>query len=205
MGRVYSLTPKGRRTLRDWLAQEPVVNDERFDPTEAKQLETMVVHELTHFPQAMPAGPQEYLALYGSKKSLVGLTIREGSAEFIAELVTGAITQRKARAYVMEREKELWKRFEKEMNSAETGEWMAVTPSDPDQPPLMAYMIGVVWVVLRRARRIAGAIDCPRSLLPHGEPVHKRHRVHRDHDWPCGDGGRAFGLSAPKSDERSAA
>ncbi len=102
----------------------------------------MIVHELTHFQQAMAAGPDEYLALYGPKKSLVGLVIREGTAEFVADQITGAITQRKARAYVIAHEKKLWKRFQKEMNGRETGDWMSVTPSDPNQPPMIGYMLG---------------------------------------------------------------
>jgi len=123
-------------------AEGQLISVERFDPSEEKKLKTMIVHELTHFQQAMAIGPEEYVALYGPKKNLLGLTIREGAAEFVTDRVTGAVTQHEARAYVMEREKGLWKRFEKEMNGRETGEWMAVTPSDPNQPPLMAYMIG---------------------------------------------------------------
>jgi hypothetical protein len=123
-------------------AEGQLISIERFDPSEGKLLETMIVHELTHFQQAMAVGPDEYISLYGPKKNLLGLVIREGAAEFVADQVTGGITQHKARAYVLEHEKALWKRFEKEMHGSDTGDWMSVTPSKPDQPPMIGYMLG---------------------------------------------------------------
>lgn len=52
------------------------------------------------------------------------------------------MTQDEARAFVEEHERELWQRFEKEMLGTETGDWMWAMPSDPAQPPHVAYVIG---------------------------------------------------------------
>lgn len=48
------------------------------------KIETLLVHELFHFQQLVATGPDEFYALFGEKKTLLGLTIREGAAEFVA-------------------------------------------------------------------------------------------------------------------------
>ncbi|UCF19066.1 MAG: hypothetical protein JSU87_14215 [Gemmatimonadota bacterium] len=105
-------------------------------------MRTLLVHELVHFQQGMAIGYEKYIALFGPEKSLLGLTIREGTAEFFADLVTGQFTQEEAREYVMSHEGELWQRFQGEMNGSETGDWMWQQPSDPEQPPHVAYVLG---------------------------------------------------------------
>jgi hypothetical protein len=121
-----------------------LVSVEKFD-IKTKRLETLVIHELVHFQQAMAVGMQKYVALFGPEKSLLGLTIREGTAEFFADLVTGRITQEKARDYVLKHEKRLWQQFQKEMYGKETGDWMWKKPKDPDQPPHIAYFMGSLF------------------------------------------------------------
>jgi hypothetical protein len=118
-----------------------LITVEKFDP-EKKRLDTLIVHELVHFQQLVATGPDEFYAIFGPKKTLLALTIREGAAEFLADRTTGRITQEKARAYVLEHEEELWSRFQADMNASDTGDWMWKTPSDPDQPRHVAYMIG---------------------------------------------------------------
>jgi hypothetical protein len=103
---------------------------------------TMIVHELVHFQQAMAMGPEKYIAIYGPEKNLLGLCIREGTAEFFADLVTGKITQDKAVDFTLKNEKKLWKRLIKEMHGRETGDWMWSKPSDPEQPNHVGYVIG---------------------------------------------------------------
>jgi hypothetical protein len=118
-----------------------LVSVEKFDITE-KSLDTLVIHELVHFQQAMSVGVEKYMAIYGPEKSLLALTIREGTAEFFADLVTGRITQEEARPYVLKHEKRLWQQFLSEMHGKETGDWMWKKPKDPDQPPHIAYYLG---------------------------------------------------------------
>jgi hypothetical protein len=103
---------------------------------------TMIIHELVHFQQVMAVGHEKYIALYGPAKNLLGLCIREGTAEFFAKLVTGKITQDKAVDFTLKNEKKLWELFIKEMHGQETGDWMWSKPSDPEQPNLVGYVIG---------------------------------------------------------------
>jgi hypothetical protein len=107
---------------------------------------TMLVHELTHFQQVVAVGYDEYKLLFGEKKNLLGLCIREGTAEFFANLVTGTLTQDQAVDYLKENESRLWKWFEKEMHGAETGDWMWSTPADSAQPKHIGYALGMLIV-----------------------------------------------------------
>ena len=99
-----------------------------------ERIETLIIHELVHFQQLVSAGSEEFYAVFGEKKSLLALTIREGTAEFIADRVTGRMSQEDARAYTLEHEADIWKRFQLQKSSRDTGDWMWSTPSDPDQP-----------------------------------------------------------------------
>ncbi len=110
------------------------------NPIEDKM--SMLIHELVHFQQVMAVGPQKYMALYGEEKNLLGLCIREGTAEFFADLVTDKITQEKAIAFTLKNEKKLWERFCKEMHGQETGDWMWGKSKDPVQPDHVGYVIG---------------------------------------------------------------
>lgn len=103
---------------------------------------TMLVHELAHFQQVMAVGYDKYVALYGPEKSLLGLCIREGTAEFFTDLVLGQITQTEQLEYVLEHETRLWEQFSKEMYGSETGDWMWTKPSDPEQPSYVGYALG---------------------------------------------------------------
>jgi hypothetical protein len=115
---------------------------------------TMIVHELVHFQQVIAVGYEKYKALFGPEKNLLGLCIREGTAEFFADLVTGKITQDEAADFTVENEKRLWEWFIKEMHGRETGDWMWSQPTDPEQPPHVGYAIGyrIVEAYCRNAR-----------------------------------------------------
>ncbi|UCG53024.1 MAG: hypothetical protein JSW58_05570 [Candidatus Latescibacterota bacterium] len=107
-----------------------------------KKFAPLLVHELVHFQQVVAVGYPKYKALFGPEKSLLGLTIREGTAEFFADLVTGEMTQDEAREFTIAREPELWEQFQKDMLGSETGDWMWQKPSDPEQPRHVAYVLG---------------------------------------------------------------
>ncbi|UCE17266.1 MAG: hypothetical protein JSV84_10215 [Gemmatimonadota bacterium] len=113
-------------------------------PLEDKR--TLLIHELVHFQQVMAVGYDKYKALFGPEKNLLGLSIREGTAEFFANLVTGKITQDEAVDYTLKHERRLWHLFRKEMNGAETGDWMWSKPSDPEQPMHVGYVLGSLIV-----------------------------------------------------------
>jgi hypothetical protein len=52
----------------------------------------LVLHELAHFQSAMVQGVDVYQRIYGPTGTLLALALREGSAEFIAELTAGRHT-----------------------------------------------------------------------------------------------------------------
>ncbi len=114
--------------------------DKWVPPLEEKT--TMIIHEMVHLQQVMAVGYPKYLALFGNEKNLLGLCIREGTAEFFAHLATGRITQDKALEYTLEHEERLWKWLAQEMDGAETGDWMWRKPADPDQPYHVGYAMG---------------------------------------------------------------
>lgn len=105
-----------------------------------------LVHELVHFQQAMAVGYEKYSALFGPEKSLLGLTIREGTAEFFAHLATGIVPKEETLVYAKKHERRLWEWFQKEMHGSETKEWMWSCPRDPDQPRDVGYEIGYLIV-----------------------------------------------------------
>ena len=107
---------------------------------------TMLVHELTHFQQVVAVGYEKYKRLFDPEKSLLGLCIREGTAEFVANLVTGDITQDEAVQFTRDNEDRLWKQLQTEMHGRETGDWMWSAPSDSLQPPHVGYVIGSLIV-----------------------------------------------------------
>jgi hypothetical protein len=107
-----------------------------------KNKTTILVHELVHMQQAMTVGPEKYVALYGPEKNLLGLCVREGTAEFFASLVTDRITQEKAADYVIKNEKNIWERFSADMHGAETKDWMWGKTEDLEQPSHVGYALG---------------------------------------------------------------
>jgi hypothetical protein len=113
-------------------------------PIDAKT--TMIIHELTHFQQVVAVGYHKYKALFDDEKSLLGLCIREGTAEFVAGRVTGKITQDEAVDFTRQHERRLWEQFVTEMDGRETGDWMWSKPANPEQPRHVAYVLGALIV-----------------------------------------------------------
>lgn len=97
----------------------------------------LVAHELVHYQQAA-WNPE----LYESSNTLLARAIKEGVADFIAELVSGRHINAIAHAYGEAHERELWERFRHEMHDTATGEWFFATPTDPDIPRDLGYFIG---------------------------------------------------------------
>lgn len=121
-----------------------VTIENRSETSLRGEFTTILVHEMVHMQQALAMGPEKYQAIYGPEKSLLALTIREGIAEYFADLVTGRMTQERARDFVRENEAELWERFTHEMLGTDDGDWMWATPKDPAQPPRVGYVMGAM-------------------------------------------------------------
>ena len=107
-----------------------------------EKLKKLMVHELSHFQQAMTMGPQQYGALYAQKNNMLGLCLREGGAEFITSLVLGDITQTKALAYLEENEDELRKQFSRDLETQDTKFWLWESLHQDGNHGLIGYAMG---------------------------------------------------------------
>ncbi len=107
-----------------------------------ENIHLLLVHETIHVQQALTIGMQEYQAIFGPKLSLLALAIREGSAYYLTLLSAGGHTHEESWDYYIQNEKDLWQRFQADMSENTPGDWMWGKPADPEQPPLLGYIVG---------------------------------------------------------------
>jgi hypothetical protein len=105
-------------------------------------LPEFLAHELTHIQQFTTIGMPRYQSIFNERMSLLNYTVREGIAEFIADEVTGKLTQERARQYLRPNLRSVWERYRLDMCKRETGDWMFTRPKDPQQPSNLAYALG---------------------------------------------------------------
>ncbi|MGI4741473.1 MAG: TPR end-of-group domain-containing protein [Janthinobacterium lividum] len=95
------------------------------------EMPSLLVHELVHRNQ----GPQD--------GTLLSYALSEGMADFVAELVTGHITNARLHPYGNAHEKVLWVDFQKEMGGTNSKNWIANgTQETPDKPCDLGYYVG---------------------------------------------------------------
>jgi len=109
---------------------------------ERRNLSELLAHEVTHIQQFSAVGLPRYRTLYTTRPSLLGVVVREGIAEFMAELVTGGVTQRRAQEYFTPREDDIWREFRAQVCATSTGEWAGSRPRDPARPSFLGYALG---------------------------------------------------------------
>jgi hypothetical protein len=104
---MYGLTEETPpEELNDWLR-------EVLKPIE--DIPHIVAHELVHFQQAdLPA----------ERRDLLAACFREGSADFVAELISGRHINEHVHAWALPREHEIWQKFEAAMDQTETSGWL---------------------------------------------------------------------------------
>lgn len=95
------------------------------------RLPFIVAHELIHYQQA---------AL--NDRSLLAASIREGSADFIGELISGGQINPHLQQYGNARERELWLEFEKEMSGNDRSNWLYQGEKAKDRPADLGYYMG---------------------------------------------------------------
>jgi hypothetical protein len=95
-------------------------------------LPNLVTHEMIHNVQQPSDG------------TLLSAAIREGMADFVAELVLGALgTNARLHPYGNAHEGELWQAFEREMLGPNTANWLANPGQEtPDRPCDLGYYVG---------------------------------------------------------------
>ena len=98
-------------------------------------LPAIVAHELVHYQQRSR----------GSGLTLLGQSIREGSADFVGKLLSGQTINDAIRGYGDAHEAALWAEFKTEMHGADVSRWLynggSVT-STSERPADLGYYIG---------------------------------------------------------------
>lgn len=95
------------------------------------ELPGIVAHELIHFEQKGP-DPQ----------TLLGRAIREGSADFIGELISGLSINAELQKYGNDHESELWAEFQQAMRGPDSSKWLYNGTSAKGRPADLGYYLG---------------------------------------------------------------
>jgi hypothetical protein len=88
----------------------------------------IVAHELIHFQQDYDGG------------TLLAASLKEGSADFIAELISGRHINQHVHDYANSKEKELWLEFKERMNGKDYSGWLY--SSSKGRPNDLGYWMG---------------------------------------------------------------
>lgn len=117
---MYGLTPQTpMEELNDWLKAVVKPVDE---------VPHIVAHELIHVQQKYDGGP------------LLTACIKEGAADFIAELISGKHINQHVHDFANAREKELWLEFRERMNTKDYTGWLYSTTEG--RPNDLGYWMG---------------------------------------------------------------
>ena len=99
----------------------------------ADYLPTIIIHELVHI-------QQNTLGSIFRKRTLLSESLKEGSADFISELITGTHINKKLHAYANEHKTDLIKEFKSRFDDKNYKDWF-YTPTK-DRPNDLGYWIG---------------------------------------------------------------
>ncbi len=97
-----------------------------------KEVPYIVAHELIHYQQKYPK----------DSSTLLAQAIREGSADFIGELISGGHINTHLHKYGNLRERELWAEFKKAMDGKDLSQWLYQGDAAKDRPADLGYYIG---------------------------------------------------------------
>lgn len=117
---MYGLTPTvPKEELDDWLQTviKPVA-----------EVPHIVAHELIHFQQSYDGG------------TLLNACLKEGSADFIAELISGKHINQHVHDFANPHERELWEEFKTRMLKDDYSGWLY--SSSPGRPNDLGYWMG---------------------------------------------------------------
>ena len=117
-------------------------NSRLYDPSGIPHI---VAHETTHILQEAVQGQEDYLSIYTNeeKGTLLAYAVREGGADYFAELISGDHINPRAHAYGDLHEQELWHLFKEEMHTTELGDWFFYTPKQQTEWPIdLGYYMG---------------------------------------------------------------
>lgn len=96
----------------------------------AIDIKSTIIHETIH------------LQHKGESRTLLDLTIREGSADFLAELFLGNPFQSPVYDYGYKNESELWSEFSNQLDSEDWNNWFYAKSKTNKRPADLGYFIG---------------------------------------------------------------
>lgn len=97
-----------------------------------ERVPALVAHELVHYQQRFSLG----------RSSLLAASIREGTADFVAELIAGEHINPHVHAWANPREALLWEEFQTRMHKDDYDDWL-FDPDTPDgRPADLGYWMG---------------------------------------------------------------
>lgn len=99
------------------------------------ELTLIVAHEHVHILQSRAGG------IFG-KKTLLEQALSEGSADFVAELVTGGNINAWMQNYGMTHEHDLWVEFKSQMSGTDISNWLYNQGTSTSRPGDLGYFIG---------------------------------------------------------------
>jgi hypothetical protein len=144
---------------------DELTNWERAVSGRIDDLPHIVAHELVHIQQS------------NEGNTLLAFSLREGGADFIAELTSGAHANRAQHAYGNAHQRALWEEFRKDMDGSDLTHWLFQGDRSTDRPADLGYYIGykVCEAFYRRAtdktdavRRIIRITDADAFLRESG-------------------------------------
>ncbi len=90
-----------------------------------EKLKNLIIHELTHFQQAMSMGIEKYSAVYSRTDNMLELILREGGAEFITyNLIRQNVEQFEKLKFYEKNEVEYWDRFNADVIEQDKTIWL---------------------------------------------------------------------------------
>jgi hypothetical protein len=122
----------------------------------ADALAHIVAHELVHFQQR----PKDE----AGAATLLGMSLNEGVADFIAELTSGAHINAHVHEWAVPREAELWASFAAAMDGKDAKGWLYDTNPGEGRPADLGYFVGYRIAQCHYARA-ASKPDALRDLL----------------------------------------
>lgn len=135
---------------------------ERASITPPDALPFLAAHELTHVLQR-----RAYSSV--SSPSLLDLAIYEGTADFVASLVTGEPPRGAHHAFGRAHEADVWRAFRRDMLKSDTRRWLYQGPRAQGAPADLGYFVGerVARAYFDRTGDLAGLLDVrdPLALL----------------------------------------
>jgi hypothetical protein len=135
---MYGMTPATPTDeLNDWL---------RTVLKSVDAIPHIVAHELIHYQQKYPRQ---------QRPTLLSQAIREGSADFLAELISGRHINGHVHAWADPRAAELWAEFRERMHGTDMAGWLYGGSDAGDRPADLGYWMGYRIA----AAYYAGAVD----------------------------------------------